>query len=155
MKSSIAKYYVNSSHNTYCSGDQLKDKSSIEMYATSLLSGCRCIERMRVVAIAVDARVSSLLSLFSYFLLYFRCLDEICYFVSFFVRIFEWGPVFSSLVDCWDNEKGQPDIYHGMTLTSKIKFRDVLKTIRGMDESSRLLSIAAFLLSIVLPCTVS
>lgn len=32
-------------------------------------------------------------------------------------------------LDCWDGPDG-PQIYHGHTLTSKIKFYDVIKTIR-------------------------
>ncbi|GFO31278.1 phosphoinositide phospholipase c, partial [Plakobranchus ocellatus] len=32
-------------------------------------------------------------------------------------------------LDCWDGPDGYPNIYHGHTLTSKIKFMDVLKTI--------------------------
>lgn len=32
-------------------------------------------------------------------------------------------------LDCWEGEKGEPIIYHGYTLTSKILFRDVIKTI--------------------------
>jgi len=32
-------------------------------------------------------------------------------------------------LDCWDGPDGDPIIYHGHTLTSKIKFRDVIKTI--------------------------
>eukprot|EP01119_Soliformovum_irregulare_P023275 TRINITY_DN8110_c1_g2_i1.p1 TRINITY_DN8110_c1_g2~~TRINITY_DN8110_c1_g2_i1.p1 ORF type:complete len:973 (-),score=258.80 TRINITY_DN8110_c1_g2_i1:173-3091(-) len=32
-------------------------------------------------------------------------------------------------LDCWDGKDGEPDIYHGHTLTSKIKFRDVIETI--------------------------
>lgn len=32
-------------------------------------------------------------------------------------------------VDCWDGKEG-PEIYHGHTLTSKIKFRDVIYAIR-------------------------
>ena len=34
------------------------------------------------------------------------------------------------LVDCWDGPDNQPVIYHGFTLTSKIKFVDVVKAIR-------------------------
>ena len=33
-------------------------------------------------------------------------------------------------VDCWDGPDGYPYIYHGHTLTSKIKFMDVLETIK-------------------------
>ncbi|CAG5116488.1 unnamed protein product, partial [Candidula unifasciata] len=32
-------------------------------------------------------------------------------------------------LDCWDGPDGYPNIYHGHTLTSKIKFTDVLKII--------------------------
>ena len=34
------------------------------------------------------------------------------------------------LVDTWDGPDGQPIIYHGHTLTSKIRFMDVLKIIK-------------------------
>ncbi|XP_064611128.1 1-phosphatidylinositol 4,5-bisphosphate phosphodiesterase gamma-1-like isoform X2 [Liolophura sinensis] len=33
-------------------------------------------------------------------------------------------------LDCWDGADGLPYIYHGHTLTSKIKFLDVIKTIK-------------------------
>jgi phosphatidylinositol phospholipase C gamma-1 len=33
-------------------------------------------------------------------------------------------------IDCWDGPEGMPIIYHGHTATTKIKFCDVLKTIR-------------------------
>lgn len=32
-------------------------------------------------------------------------------------------------LDCWDGDEGQPIIYHGHTLTTKISFRDVVQTI--------------------------
>lgn len=32
-------------------------------------------------------------------------------------------------VDCWDGPNGDPVIYHGYTLTSKIPFKDVIETI--------------------------
>uniref|UniRef100_A0A4W6F7Q4 1-phosphatidylinositol 4,5-bisphosphate phosphodiesterase gamma n=1 Tax=Lates calcarifer TaxID=8187 RepID=A0A4W6F7Q4_LATCA len=34
------------------------------------------------------------------------------------------------LLDCWDGPEGMPVIYHGHTLTTKIKFCDVLATIK-------------------------
>lgn len=35
-----------------------------------------------------------------------------------------------SAVDCWDGPNGEPIIYHGFTLTSKLKFRDVIEAVR-------------------------
>ncbi len=32
-------------------------------------------------------------------------------------------------IDCWDGPNGEPIVYHGYTLTTKIKFEDVIKTI--------------------------
>ncbi|XP_043082402.1 1-phosphatidylinositol 4,5-bisphosphate phosphodiesterase delta-1a isoform X2 [Puntigrus tetrazona] len=33
-------------------------------------------------------------------------------------------------LDCWDGANGEPVIYHGHTLTSKVLFKDVIKTIK-------------------------
>ncbi|XP_041102735.1 1-phosphatidylinositol 4,5-bisphosphate phosphodiesterase delta-1-like isoform X3 [Polyodon spathula] len=33
-------------------------------------------------------------------------------------------------LDCWDGPNGDPVIYHGYTLTSKILFKDVIKTVK-------------------------
>ena len=33
-------------------------------------------------------------------------------------------------LDCWDGPDGIPVIYHGLTITTKISFLDVVKTIR-------------------------
>jgi phosphatidylinositol phospholipase C delta len=33
-------------------------------------------------------------------------------------------------VDCWDGPDGEPVIYHGHTLTSKVLFSDVIRGIR-------------------------
>ena len=35
-----------------------------------------------------------------------------------------------SAVDCWDGDDGEPVIYHGHTITSKILFKDVVEACK-------------------------
>ena len=46
-------------------------------------------------------------------------------------------------LDCWDGDDGEPIIYHGYTLTSKIKFADVIEAIREYAFKVRKMSRAA------------
>ncbi len=36
------------------------------------------------------------------------------------------------VVDCWDGDENEPVIYHGHTFTSKILFKDVIRTVKEL-----------------------
>lgn len=42
-------------------------------------------------------------------------------------------------VDCWDGSDGEPIVYHGHTLTSKILFKDVVATLKDYAFKVRLI----------------
>ena len=59
-------------------------------------------------------------------------------------------------LDCWDGEDGEPIIYHGHTLTSKISFQKVVEAIRDHAFKVKLkkkLSLFFFILFFILSQT--
>ncbi|MEQ2243734.1 1-phosphatidylinositol 4,5-bisphosphate phosphodiesterase delta-4 [Ilyodon furcidens] len=40
-------------------------------------------------------------------------------------------------VDCWDGSDGEPVVYHGHTLTSKILFKDIISTLKEYAFQSK------------------
>lgn len=53
-------------------------------------------------------------------------------------------------LDCWDGPDGSPTIYHGRTMTSKIRFADV---VRAIKENAFKVSVYPVILSIENHCT--
>ncbi|OWK13983.1 PLCD3 [Cervus elaphus hippelaphus] len=132
MDQPLAHYFVSSSHNTYLTDSQIGGPSSTEAYVRYHDAGVAEVSRFGS-RFGGDKGLSSHHGLPGAYL-------EACplpcsvpptrYFVHLSVRrAFAQGCRCVEL-DCWEGPGGEPVIYHGHTLTSKILFRDVIQAVR-------------------------
>lgn len=111
MSQPLCHYFISSSHNTYLLEDQLRGHSSVEGY-------------IRLVTAANSARDNQLYHL-QCICNSLTCVVCVCFVC---VRALKRGCRCVE-VDCWDGQNGEPIVYHGHTLTSKILFKDVVTVL--------------------------
>lgn len=100
MDHPLAHYFISTSHNTYLFGNQFKSESSFEAYIKCLQDGCRCVELDTWDNPRADDPYDQVC-----------CLGKRVISMSYF---FSWPQII---------------VTHGNTLTTKIKFRDVIPAI--------------------------
>ena len=102
----LSYYYIESSHNTYLTGHQLKGESSVELYSQVSHTSTFCVCTRRF------------LDMF-YIIINSSVYLKSCVLVP---QVLLQG-CRSVELDCWDGDDGMPVIYHGHTLTTKIPFK--------------------------------
>lgn len=111
MSQPLCHYFISSSHNTYLLEDQLRGQSSVEGYIR-LCSAADSAQDNKL--FHLQCTFNSLTCVRLLLCASFRALKRGCRCVE---------------VDCWDGQNGEPIVYHGHTLTSKILFKDVVTVL--------------------------